>query len=79
MQTIVIHVLPNILRNRGNQAMKFSHLKEYNMKNISLEKQCTKCGEKTGPRPFSEELKWSISLNQQSEFYSVGFIASPSG
>ena len=37
--------------------MKFSHLKEYNMKNISLEKQCTKCGEKTRPRPFSEELK----------------------
>ena len=28
-QTIAIHVLPNILRNRGNQAMKFSPLREH--------------------------------------------------
>ena len=27
-QTIVIHVLPNILRNKGNQAMKFGQLRE---------------------------------------------------
>ena len=37
-QTIVIHVLPNILRNRDNQAMKLGQLREYNMKNIFLEK-----------------------------------------
>ena len=48
--------------------MKFSQLRQYSMKNISLEKQCTKCDEKTRPRPFSEELKLSISLDQQSEF-----------
>ena len=67
-QTIVIHELPNILRNRDNQAMKFGQLREYNMKNISLEKPYTKCGGETSPRPFSEKLKLSISLDQQSEF-----------
>ena len=67
-QTIVIHVLPNILRNRNNQVMKFGQLREYNMKNIFLEKPYTKCGGETSPRPFSEKLKLSISLDQQSEF-----------
>ena len=67
-QTIVIHVLPNILRNRDNQAMKFGHLREYNMKNILLEKPYTKCGGETSPRRFSEKLILSISLDQQSEF-----------
>ena len=78
-QTIVIHVLTNILRNGDNQAMTFGKLREYNMKNIFLEKPYTKCGGETSPRPFSEKLKLSISLDQQSEFYSVCFIASPSG
>ena len=67
-QTIVIHELPNILRNRDNQAMKLGQLREYNMKNIFLEKPYIKCGGETSPRPFSEKLKLSISLDQQSEF-----------
>ena len=67
-QTIVIHVLPNILSNKDNQAIKFSQLREYNMKSIFLEKPYTKCGGETSPRPFSEKLKLSISLDQQSEF-----------
>ena len=78
-QTIVIHELPNILRNRDNQAMKLGQLREYNMKNISLEKPYTKCGGETSPRPFSEKLKLSISLDQQSEFLFSFFTASPSG
>ena len=72
-QTIVIHVLPNILRNKDNQAMKFGQLREYNMKNIFLEKPYTKCGGETSPRPFSEKLKLSISLDQQSEFLFSSF------
>ena len=59
--------------------MKFCQLREYNMKNISLEKQCTKGGEKSRPRSFSEELKLSKSLDQQSEFLFNCFIASPKG
>ena len=59
-QTIVIHVLPNILRNKDNQATKLDQLREYNMKNIFLEKPHTKCDEETSPRPFSEKLKLRI-------------------
>ena len=31
-QTVAIHILPNITRSKGNQAMKFDQLIEYNMK-----------------------------------------------
>ena len=51
-QTIVIHVLANILRNKDNHAMKFCQLREYNMKNIFLEKLLTKYDGETSPRPF---------------------------
>ena len=37
-QTIAIHTLPNISRSKGNQAMKFGQLIEYNMRNIFVEK-----------------------------------------
>ena len=74
-ERIVIHLLPNVLRNKDNQAMIYGQQREYNMKNIFLEKPYTKCGGETSPRPFSEKLKLSIFLDQQSEFLS----ASPSG
>ena len=63
-QTIVIHILPTISRSKGNQTMKYGQLTECNMRNIFLEKSCTKCGKETNPRPFSEKLKLSISLHQ---------------
>ena len=37
-QTIAIHILPNISRSKGSQAMKFGHVIEYNMRNIFVEK-----------------------------------------
>ena len=46
--------------------MKFGQLIECNIRNIFLEKPFTKCGGETIPRPFSEDLKLSISLKQQS-------------
>ena len=33
-QTITIHILLNMSRNKGNQTMKFGQLIGYNMKNI---------------------------------------------
>ena len=36
-QTIVIHILPNISRSRGNQTIKFGQLIEYNIRQIFLE------------------------------------------
>ena len=56
--------MPNISRSKGNQTMKFGQLVECNMKNIFLGKSFTKSGEETSPRPFSEILKLSISLDQ---------------
>ena len=45
-QIIAIHILPNILRSKGNQAMKFGQLIEYNM-NIFVEESYTKCAGET--------------------------------
>ena len=62
--SIVIHILPNISRSKGNQTMKFGQLIECSMINIFIQKSSTKCGGETRPRPFSEKLKLSISLDQ---------------
>ena len=35
-QITTIHLLPNISRSKGNQAMKFGQLIEYNVRNIFL-------------------------------------------
>ena len=63
-ETIVIHILSNISRSKGNQKMKFGQLIECNMRNIFLKKSYTKCDAETSPRPFSEKLKLSKSLDQ---------------
>ena len=63
-ETVVIHILHNISRSKNNQTMKFGQLIERNMRNIFIEKSYTKCGGETSPRPFSENLKLSISLDQ---------------
>ena len=46
--------------------MKFGQLKEYNRRNIFVEKSYAKCGGETSRRPFSGKLKLSISLDQYS-------------
>ena len=57
---VTIHILPNISRSKGYQAMKFGQLIEYNMIMIILEKSYTKCsGEASSPRPFHKKLKLS--------------------
>ena len=61
-QTIVIHILPNISRSKGNETMKFGQLIEYDMRRIFLEKSCTKWGGETSPKSFSGKLKMSISI-----------------
>ena len=63
-QAIGIHILPNISRSKGNQAMKFGQLIEYNMRNIFVEKSYAKCAGETIPRPLSKKSKLSISLDQ---------------
>ena len=70
-----MHMLTNISRDKGNQAMKYGQLMEYNMRNIFLEKSFTKSGGDTIPRPFSKKSKLSVSLLwiTSLSFYTVGF------
>ena len=42
LQTIAIHILPNISQTNANQIMKFGQLTEYNTRNIFLQKLCEK-------------------------------------
>ena len=56
-QTIAIHIFPNTLRNKSNQAVNFGQLIEYNMRNISLNNKA----------PFSadsEKGNFSVASNQ---------------
>ena len=57
-------MLPNILRSKGNQTMKFGQLIKYNMRSILIEKSHTKCVGETISRPFSKKSKLSLSLDQ---------------
>ena len=47
--------------------MKYDQLIDYNVRNIFLKKSYTKYDGETSPRPFSEKLKLSISLDQESK------------
>ena len=42
LQTIAIHILPNISQSKGNQTMKFGQLIDHNKRNIFLQKLCGK-------------------------------------
>ena len=53
-QTIVIPVLPNISKGKGNQTMRFNQLIEYIMRNAFLEKSYKKCSGETSPRSLSK-------------------------
>ena len=44
------------------------------MRKIFLEKSCTKCDGETIHRPFSENLKLNISLDQKSEVLYGSFL-----
>ena len=67
-------VLPNISRSKGNQTIKFGQLIECNMRNIFLEKSYKKCGGESSARPFSNNLKLIISLDQQPKVLNSLFL-----
>ena len=50
-------LLPDISRNKGYQTMKLGQLIEYNMRNVLLEKSCTKWSGDTSPRLFFKKSK----------------------
>ena len=70
LQTVAIHILPNISRGKRNHTMKHGQLIEYN-RNIFLQKLSRKWGRETSSRPlfiFWKSLignsKWSAALFQ---------------
>ena len=54
--------------------MKFGQLIEYKMRNIFVEKSCTKCSGETIHRPLSKKSKLSISLDQQCKVLNSLFV-----
>ena len=58
------NILPNILRSKDKQLMKFGQLIKYNMQKNVFEKPHTKCDGETISRSFSKMSKLSIFLNQ---------------
>ena len=60
-------ILSNISRSKDNQKMKFGQLKDYNMRNIFLEKSYAKYGMKASPSTFYKKSKLSVSLDQQTK------------
>ena len=52
LQTITIHVLPNISRSKGSQTMKLGQVIEYNKRNIFLQKSFRKRCRETRSRPL---------------------------
>ena len=50
-QTVVIHILANISRSKGNQTMKLGYLIDYNLKKTFIKKLNTKYGRKISARP----------------------------
>ena len=64
LQTIAIHILPNISQSKGNQTMKFGQLIECKKTNIFLQKLCRKWAKETSSRPrfiFLKSLIWGES------------------
>ena len=52
LQTVAIHILPNISQSKVNQTIKLGQLIEYKKRNIFLEKLCGKWGRETSSRPL---------------------------
>ena len=66
-QKILIHILSDISKSKGNQTMKFGQLIDYNIRNIFLENSYKKCSGEISPRRFHKKSKFSISLDEQFE------------
>ena len=62
-EAVTIHTFSNIWRSKSSQTRKYGQLIEYNMKNIFVEKSCSKCDGETISTPFCKKSKLSIPLD----------------
>ena len=63
-QKIAVDIFTNISRCKHNQTIKFGHLIEFDMRNISLGKSYLKCGGETITWLLSKQIKLSIPPGQ---------------
>ena len=64
LQTIAIHILPNISQSKGNQTIKLGQLIEYNNQNIFLQKLCGKWSRENSSRPLYFLKKLNVRWKQ---------------
>ena len=62
LQTIAIHISPNISRSKCNQTMTFSQLIEHNTRKTFVKKSYTKYAGETILRPLSKKSKQFVSI-----------------
>ena len=72
-KTIAIHILPDISRSEGNQAMKFDQSMEYNMRNIFLKNHAKNVVGKLFLDPFLKKQHWAYFLINSLKSYKVCF------
>ena len=70
--------MTNISHSKGNQAIKFGQLIEYNMRNIFSWKKTQNVVEKLLPDPFLKNQNWAYLWINSLKFYSVCFYCMPS-
>ena len=58
---MAMNILPNISRSKSNQTIKFGQLIQDNIRNIFLDKSCTKCIGKTIPDHFLKIFRLIMS------------------
>ena len=75
-QTVTIHILPNISRNKDNQIITFGQLLEYNTRNIFLKKYTQNVMEKLFP--FQKNQDWTYLWINTLKFYGVCFYCTAS-
>ena len=71
-QTITIHILPDISRNKGNQAMRFGQLIEFKWGTLFFEKSCAKCNEEA--RPFLKYQNWALKSWSVKKLISISTV-----
>ena len=59
-QTITVRILLDISKGKGNQAMKFGNLIEYNLRNIFLQKSYKKRNRETSSRSLFEKALYEV-------------------
>ena len=70
-QSIAIYILANNSRSKGNQAMKFDQLIEYNMRDIFLKNHTRNVVEKLFPDPFLKNQNLPYLWINILKFYTV--------